>query len=299
MTIPQPIPLSGAQLLNPPMPQSQSVNSIFQNDSLVIPGIQRKFRQALREQVMLSAAKKTLFSHLTLPSVQTFHKVLMPQLFLMMHFFTPLAFCFSLIFSSSSVKNEYSFGFRATNSVITAPQHSSFINPIFFLFPVQLAFHSTQLDALGKNHLCQTTLSHLLKYQRRNLLFQSPEQRICVCVQDRNVFPLFLHISVVEIKHQKFGEIQDCHPCEDGFIHHNPSFLHLDCNEKFIENLQIAKLGFITSFSALSASFTSSIETRFRKFSMVFPNTELFINLKNSFSNFVFPFALSSVSLSM
>ena len=82
MTIPQPIPLSGAQLLNPPMPQSQSVNSIFQNDPFVIPGIQRKFRHILRKQVMLSAAKKTLFSHLTLSSVQTFHKVLMPQTFL-------------------------------------------------------------------------------------------------------------------------------------------------------------------------------------------------------------------------
>ena len=61
MTIPQPIPLSGAQLFNPPMPQSQSVNSIFQNDPFVIPGIKREFRQALRKQVMLSAAKKLCF----------------------------------------------------------------------------------------------------------------------------------------------------------------------------------------------------------------------------------------------
>ena len=75
-------PLSGAQLLHPPMPQSQSVNPIFQNDSFVIPGIKRKFRHILRKQVMLSAAEKTLFSHLTLPSYQAFLEIFMPQTFL-------------------------------------------------------------------------------------------------------------------------------------------------------------------------------------------------------------------------
>ena len=60
---------SGAQSLFPPMPQRQSVNPIFQNDPLVIPGIQRNFGHILRKQVMLSAAEKnSVFSFDSAPT---------------------------------------------------------------------------------------------------------------------------------------------------------------------------------------------------------------------------------------
>ena len=76
------------------MPQSQSVNSIFQNDPLVIPGIQRNLRHVLRKQVMLSAAEKTLFSHLILPRHQTFLEIFMSQTFPDDAFFHPFGFLF-------------------------------------------------------------------------------------------------------------------------------------------------------------------------------------------------------------
>ena len=66
--------------------------------------------------------------------IKHFTKFACLKLFLIMHFFTPFAFCFSLISSSTSTRKEYSFGLNATNSVIIAPSHSSFINPIFLLF---------------------------------------------------------------------------------------------------------------------------------------------------------------------
>ena len=129
--------LSGADnflLLPSPMPQSQSINSISQNNSFVIRGTQSNFGHIFREQMVIPAAEKSLFSHLISPSHQTFHKICMSQTLPDHAFFTPFAFCFSLIFSFSSVRKEYNFGFNATNSVIIAPSHSSFINPIFFLF---------------------------------------------------------------------------------------------------------------------------------------------------------------------
>ena len=219
----------------------------------------------------------------------------------MMYFFTPLAFCFSLTFSSSSVRKEYNFGFSATNSVITAPPHSSFINPIFFLFSGTIGMPFNTAGFSGEKSFVSNHFgtSAEISAKKSSVSISSTNESVSVYRTETPVH-FCLYITIVEIKHQKFGKIQDCHPCEDGFIHDHPRFLHLDCNQKFIENLHIHKVRFcFTSFSAFSASFTSSIETRFLKFSMVFPNTELFINLKNSFSNFVFPFALNSVFLSI
>ena len=75
-----------------PMPKSQSINSICQNNSFVIPCIQRNLCHIFCEQMVPPAAEKTLFSYLTFSRNQTFLEIFMPQTFLDHAFF--YSFCF-------------------------------------------------------------------------------------------------------------------------------------------------------------------------------------------------------------
>ena len=49
--------------------------------------------------------------------------------------------------------------------------------------------------------------------------------------------------------------------------------------------LLVLKVGFDVNFISFFSSVTSLTSTLFRRFSIVLPNTELFISLKKSFSN--------------
>ena len=191
MTIPQPIPLSGAQF-NPPMPQSQSVNPIFQNDPLVIPGIKCKFRQALRKQVMLSAAKKTLFSHLTLPSVQTFHKVLMPQTFLDDAFFHSFGLLLFPDFLILLCQKRIQFRLQGNKFCHHCPATFVFHQPNLFLV-FRHNRHSIQHSwMLWGKIICVKPLFHICcNISEEIFCFNLQNQRICVCVQNRNVFSTF------------------------------------------------------------------------------------------------------------
>jgi len=60
-----------------------------------------------------------------------------------------------------------------------------------------------------------------------------------------------------------------------------------------------SKLGFESNFSMDFSLVLSLTSTRFRIFSIVFPNTELFISLKKSFSKSFVAFVRSSVFTSM
>ena len=86
--------LSGADSFSPPMPKSQGVNSISQNYSFVILCTQRNFGHVFREQMVVPAAEKTLFSHLVFFCHQTFHEVRMSQALFDHAFFHSFCFLF-------------------------------------------------------------------------------------------------------------------------------------------------------------------------------------------------------------
>ena len=66
------------------------------------------------------------------------------------------------------------------------------------------------------------------------------------------------------------------------------------------ENMEMAwKFGLAISLSTSSLSLTSLTSTRFLMFSMLFPNTELFISLKKSFSKSFFALVLRLVFMLM
>ena len=76
------------------MPQTQSINSIAQNNSFIIIAAQGNFYHILCENVMISTPEKALFSCLTFSSSQTFQKVFMPQTFVFYRFFQSFGFLF-------------------------------------------------------------------------------------------------------------------------------------------------------------------------------------------------------------
>ena len=76
------------------MPQTQGINSVFQNNSFIVVCAQSNFHHILCENVMISTPEKALFSRLAFPRPQTFQKVFMPQTFIFHRFFQSLAFCF-------------------------------------------------------------------------------------------------------------------------------------------------------------------------------------------------------------
>ena len=104
----------------------------------------------------------------------------------------------------------------------------------------------------------------------------------------------------MEIVHQRFTLKSRMHiPRYTGLI--NTSLVFFMCiATRFSSNmLQCLKLGFAAGFFAFFSLLTSLMSTRFLIFSIVWPNTELFMSLKKSFSNSLFAFDLKLVFRSM
>ena len=102
---------------------------------------------------------------------------------------------------------------------------------------------------------------------------------------------LNFQLVVVRVVQQPFSDIEDAHSTID-------SFLHVDCNEIFIEYGQLLEVWFCWKPLCFLALLTNLTSIRFLMFSIVFPKTELFISSKkpflNSFVVFAWRFVLSS-----
>ena len=111
---------------------------------------------------------------------------------------------------------------------------------------------------------------------------------------------LRFELVIIEVVHQVLGEIH-AHAHIHRAIEYQVALVDLDSARSSSKILARANAGLAMRRLSLSSSFerTSFTSTRYRRFSMVFPKTELFINLYRSFSESLAAFFRSSVFIRM
>ena len=104
-------------------------------------------------------------------------------------------------------------------------------------------------------------------------------QTVCVGEQEVGMVVLGADVLIVKIVHQRLAEVEDAHAHVDRFVELQVGYLQLHACQVFIEDLELSG----TQAWPLVASFAwvehSCTLVRLRTFSIVFPNTELFISL--------------------
>ena len=108
------------------------------------------------------------------------------------------------------------------------------------------------------------------------------EETVVVGVEELTPVPvLFPELVVIEVIYQVFLEIQNTHPYIHWATELQTALVVLDSRQGVMKILARANAGLAMRRLSLSSSFlhTSFTSTRFRRFSMVFPKTELFISL--------------------
>ena len=108
-------------------------------------------------------------------------------------------------------------------------------------------------------------------------------------------------LSVLRFELGVIGEIQNAHAHIHRAIVYQVALVDLDICQIVVEDIGPSKCWAGDEAPELSSSFerTSFTSTHFRRFSMVFPKTELFINLYRSFSKSLAAFFRSSVFIRM
>ena len=86
---------------------------------------------------------------------------------------------------------------------------------------------------------------------------------------------LTLHFLIIKIIHEMFGDIENAHPNINGSIEEQMA-ARLSSIILALAKAGLATKRFSLTFSSACTSWTM---TRFRRFSIVFPKTELFMSL--------------------
>ena len=108
------------------------------------------------------------------------------------------------------------------------------------------------------------------------------EKAVSVCVEELAALSVLrFELVVIEVVQQVLGEIQNAHAHIHRAIEYQVALVDLDSCQIIVEDIGPSKCWAAMRRLSLSSSCerTSFTSTRFRRFSMVFPKTELFMSL--------------------
>ena len=109
------------------------------------------------------------------------------------------------------------------------------------------------------------------------------EEAVCVGIEQITPVPVLgLHLVVVEVIHQMLREVEDAHSHIHRMVEHQAALMHVDACQIIVEYVGTGtKAGLAIRRRSLSSSLalTSLMLTLLRRFSIVFPKTELFMSL--------------------
>ena len=183
------------------MPQTQGINTIFQNNSFIIITAQGNFHHILCENVMISTPEKALFSRLAFPRPQTFQKVFMSQTFVYHRFFQSFGFLFFPVFRQERIK------FWSQRHPLRQNLSIAFIfhQPNLFL----VFFHDWQpfqnSRVIFRVFICVKPFRNISGNIFEKIVgFNFQNQRIRIGIQNFCLLLFLFHVFILEGKHQSF-----------------------------------------------------------------------------------------------
>ena len=113
------------------------------------------------------------------------------------------------------------------------------------------------------------------------IAFNLLSKTVSICGEKLCTISIFrFDLVVVKVVHQRFANIEDAHSEVDFFM-----WISVTFSSNMVHRL---RFGFAASFNAFMRFLTYLIFTFFLMFSIVFPQTEMFIGLRKFFSKSFF-----------
>jgi len=195
-----------------------------------------------------------------------------------------------------STLTAYIFALNPTNSVIIAPLFSSFIRPDTFLFARGIHVVCRIIARVESSDIVFHILINIVAFYMINEIVRIGAHDLAFIAIHR------WHVLVVKFIQTDFRYVEYAHTAVNRLVKLYLEFAHFDGDQIFRKDTMAVKIQFRRSLPphrTVRPILLLILHQRLRIFSMVLPNTALFISLYKFFSKSFFARVLNCVLSSM